>query len=273
MRSQAPIAIVIPCYNHGEFLRETLASIQACDANLYELVIVNDGSNDMATLALFKELEAEGIKIIHQENQGQSVARNNGIALTNAPYILPVDADNLILPAMLTKALEVFEKNAAIDVVYTDAFLFGEVNGVNTNLEFNFQRMMLDNYLDTCAVFKRSRYLSVGGFDPSIQGIEDWDLWLKMAFSGAQFHYVKEPLYRYRVRQNSFIRKDPSFNKKMKIRLQEKHLKELNFEYVDEHMFQKFNASPLLFTMRFFLKKYFINFYNLLLEKGKIQKY
>ena len=54
MRSQAPIAIVIPCYNHGEFLRETLASIQACDANLYELVIVNDGSNDTATLDLFK---------------------------------------------------------------------------------------------------------------------------------------------------------------------------------------------------------------------------
>jgi glycosyltransferase involved in cell wall biosynthesis len=267
------VAIVIPCYNHGEFIRDTIQSILKCERSLFELVIVNDGSTDTRTLEVFNELEQEGIKIIHQVNQGQSVARNKGIQETTAPYILPVDSDNEIFPELIIRGLSIFEKDPKIDVVYSDAIFFGEKEGVNSNLEFNFQRLMLDNYIDNCAIIKREKFIEVGGYDPEIQGIEDWDLWLKIAFSGGKFFYIKEPLYKYRVRKNSFIRKDPKFNKKMKLKLQEKHLGELNFQYVDEHAFQKFNLAPLLYTMRFFLRKYFKSFYDSLVEKGKIQKY
>ncbi len=274
MNSEAPkIAIIIPCYNHGQFINETIDNIQKCDPGLFELVIVNDGSTDQFTLEILNEIEKKGFRVIHQKNGGQSVARNKGISETKAPYILPVDSDNMITPELITKSVAILDNDSKVDVVYTDAILFGEVDRINSNLEFNFQKLILDNYIDTCAVIRRITFDKVGGFDPDIQGIEDWDLWLKIAFSGGKFHYIKEPLYYYRVRHNSFIRKDPTFNKKMKIRLQQKHQHILNFEYVEEYVFNKFNAAPFLFTARLFLKKYFSAFYNKLLKKGKIQKF
>jgi hypothetical protein len=192
---------------------------------------------------------------------------------TKAPFVLPVDSDNLILPEMLTKCLSAFKESEEIDVVYSDSILFGEISGINTNLEFNYLRLLLDNYIDTCALIKRSALERVGYYDVEIQGIEDWDLWLKIAFSGGKFHYIKEPLFKYRYRSNSFIRKDAIFNKKMKIALQNKHFDKLNFEYIETNIYHKFSASPIQFVAKLFLRKFLPKLYKRLLSAGRIQKF
>ena len=65
---QPQVSIVIPCYNHGHYLHDALESVKQCDAALYEVIIVNDGSNDTATIDVLKELELQGYTVIHKPN-------------------------------------------------------------------------------------------------------------------------------------------------------------------------------------------------------------
>ncbi len=77
------ISLIIPCFNHGKYIKEALQSIALCtDTTLYEIIIIDDGSTDAYTVQVLHELEQEGYTVIHQSNQGVSVARNNGIRLS-----------------------------------------------------------------------------------------------------------------------------------------------------------------------------------------------
>jgi len=73
------LSVVIPCYNHGEYLLEAIASVEACLDPVYEIVIVNDGSTDPLTLNVMRHLTDQGYFVLNQENQGLATARNNGI--------------------------------------------------------------------------------------------------------------------------------------------------------------------------------------------------
>ncbi len=99
MMSKPKISIIIPCYNMGDFIDEAIQSVlQYPKVELYEIVVINDGSDDPHTISKLKQLESEGIKIIHQENKGLGNARNTGIQVAQGDYILLLDADNKILP-------------------------------------------------------------------------------------------------------------------------------------------------------------------------------
>src|SRR4051812_38389489 len=91
------VSIVIPCYNLGGFLRETIDSIEkARTPSLREVIIVDDGSTESATIAVLADMERSGHTVIRQSNQGVSAARNHGIRVASGEYILPVDSDNRI---------------------------------------------------------------------------------------------------------------------------------------------------------------------------------
>src|SRR5688500_12631026 len=102
MKSPA-ISVIIPCYNQGHYLREALESLEKCNQELFEIIIVNDGSTDSFTNEYTKELESRGYKLIFQQNTGLGQARNNGIKQAVGKYILPLDADNKIYPDYLTE--------------------------------------------------------------------------------------------------------------------------------------------------------------------------
>lgn len=82
------VSIIIPCYNYGHFIAETIASVEKCDPRLYELIIINDGSTDLQTCEILRDLEEKGYRVINQENKGVSAARNTGIAAAAGKYIL-----------------------------------------------------------------------------------------------------------------------------------------------------------------------------------------
>jgi len=93
------ISIIIPCYNHGQYVREAISSVEKCtDKNLYEMIIVNDGSTDSFTLEEMGRLANDGYYVINQVNQGLGRTRNNGIKAAKGEYILPLDSDNRVRP-------------------------------------------------------------------------------------------------------------------------------------------------------------------------------
>jgi glycosyltransferase involved in cell wall biosynthesis len=215
------LSVVIPCFNHGEFLLETIASVEACQGDFYEIIIVNDGSTDPATVELMNDLKQKGYWVIDQPNQGQATARNTGIQAANGRYIIPLDSDNKIRTELMQKGIEILDRQPEVAVVYGDLRLFNDRGKVRTftiqpgcgNAEyiseqewiwklpdFDLNRLVLFGYLDACAVFRKSVWQECQGYDTNIpvNGFEDWELWLNMAKKGWKFHHVPSVLHDYR---------------------------------------------------------------------------
>ena len=203
------ISVVIPCYNHGKFLGDAVDSVLQSDFKDYEIIIVNDGSTDPLTLRVFRDLDQrfsdnQTVTILQQENLGLSSARNAGIHRAAGEYILPLDADNKIRPHYLRKAVEVLDQNSDVGIVYAYANLFGEKKGVWTFPVFDARKLLIENFVEACSVFRKKIWEECNGYDPAmVIGYEDWDFWICAMEKGWKFHLIQEVLFDYRVRKNS----------------------------------------------------------------------
>lgn len=202
------ISIVIPCFNHGPTLLETLASIERVRMDsLAEVIIVNDGSTDPETCRIFRELDTEKYIVVHQENRGLGRARNAGIEIARGEFILPVDSDNLIRRAYLDMGIAILIAEPDVGVVYGDQELFGERTERYRVAEFDWRSLVRANYIDACALYRKTAWESVGGYDEKmpIMGFEDWDFWMRAALRGWGFVHLDEIAFDYRVRTGSML--------------------------------------------------------------------
>tara|TARA_R110002124_G_scaffold267533_5_gene434803 strand:- start:790 stop:1596 length:807 start_codon:yes stop_codon:yes gene_type:complete len=204
------ISIIITCYNLGYYLEDAIASIKKhSPSEGYEIILVNDGSTDKVTIQFVEKIEQQDkfIFVLNQPNMGLAKARNNGIKLAKGKYIIPLDADNKLRPEFIKQTIAILDSNHDIDVVHGDAQLFGNKNSVWKGKPFEIAEMVLNNYIDACAGFRKSVWEESGGYDENmpVMGFEDWDLWLRMAVRGCRFQYVEEVFFDYRVRDNSML--------------------------------------------------------------------
>ncbi|HVT59277.1 MAG TPA: glycosyltransferase [Thermoanaerobaculia bacterium] len=202
---QAPLSIVIPCCDHGEFLIEALASVERAVAPPYELIIVNDGSREARTLEVLAALRRAGYTVLDQENQGLFAARNRGIAAAHGRYILPLDADNRLRPGFAAAALAVLDHSPAVGVVYGGRYEFGLRTGEAAVPQFDLDLLLTGNYIDACAVFRKQVWSECGGYSAGLLGWEDWELWIAAAERGWDFHRLSAITFDYRVRPNSLL--------------------------------------------------------------------
>lgn len=206
------LSIIIPCYNHGDYLQETVDSIFTNMGSFnYEVIIINDGSTDVNTINVINSFNTNNIKVINQSNQGLAKARNNGIKTAKGTYILPLDSDNNVTQGYLQKALEILKDNSEIDIVYGNAKYIGEKQGVWVNHTLDKRKMLIANHIDACAVFKKEIWENVSGYseDMPYMGCEDWNFWQKCIYKKYNFFYLNEICFEYRVLSNSMIRTIP----------------------------------------------------------------
>ncbi|MDP3927573.1 MAG: glycosyltransferase family A protein [Bacteroidota bacterium] len=269
------VSVVIPCYNHGAFIREALASIAPLESGLLEVIIVNDGSTDAFTIDVLRDLQNEGYWVVHQENQGLGKTRNNGIKLASGKYILPLDADNKLTPAYFEKGIQLLESNPNLSVVYGDPILFGDKEGLVPVRDFNLQQLITGNYIDACALFRKSAWEQVGGYDENMpyMGVEDWEFWLNLSFHGHKFYHLAEPSYYYRVANQSMIKKDtgPNFNE-LRFYIEKKHAYFLDFDAPADALSIKFKANPIVLLYKLILRTYFPAKYKVLVQQRKIKR-
>src|SRR5579862_589065 len=171
---EARVAIVVTCFNDGQTLIQTLASIrQQLEGN--ELVVVDDGSTDALTLKLLGKLESDGLSVIWQENQGQAAAAMRGVLATSAPLVMRFDSDDLLEPGALTALVQALEEHPDAAVAWGDFTTFGLTTFRVPTVP------VLDPWLITyvncvpgsgCLV-RRSALDHVGGWRMR-QGYEDW---------------------------------------------------------------------------------------------------
>jgi glycosyltransferase involved in cell wall biosynthesis len=201
------ISIIVPCYNQAQYLDECLESILYQTYSSWECIIVNDGSPDNTdTLAQEWLIKDSRFKYIYQENGGLSSARNTGIKTAKGKYILPLDADDKIAKDYILLALQQFDKNKQIKIVYSKAEKFGMQIGEWKLPDFSLINLSRSNLIFCSAVFLKQDWESVKGYDVNMKyGWEDWDFWIAVLKNGGQVFKLNTVGFYYRVKNDSMI--------------------------------------------------------------------
>lgn len=199
------VSIIIPAYNSMNYLPETIESVFHQTFDDLEVIIVNDGSTD-ETEQWVSQIADQRVKLISQENRGNSEARNTGIRNARGQFLAFLDADDLWDPTKLEKQVRVLENNPEVGLVYTWVAYTNE-RGQPTGkvpkhqAEGDVWKKLIEKNLLECGSVPmvRSRcFDSCGVFDPNLGSfLEDWDMWLRIA-SQYPFQVIQEPLVYYR---------------------------------------------------------------------------
>ncbi len=204
------VSVIIPTYNRAALLCETLDSVYAQTCRDYEIIVVDDGSTDDTFDRLADGKRGSLGSVIYQrlDHAGQGAARNAGLVMAQGQYIAFLDSDDLWEPQFLDRMLEALEGQPGAGFAYCDYATFdrqGPVQAVCLTAREKicgdlFPALLASDFLCTGALlFRRECFERVGGFDPRLPLVEDWDMWLRVAHEHAAV-YVDAPLLR--VRQN-----------------------------------------------------------------------
>jgi glycosyltransferase involved in cell wall biosynthesis len=207
MTKSYKVSIVIPCFNHGEFLPEAVASVTRIGRDDVELIVVDDGSTDERTCKEMDALPAQGIKVIRQENKGLAGARNAGILASQGEYIFPLDADDRLCPGWIDGGIRILDSDPKVGVVYGDAQCFGTRTDRWHVGPFDPERLLFSNFIHASALYRRSVWERNAGYDGTmpVQGLEDWDFWVGALERGWRFHYLPEVFFEYRRAEQSML--------------------------------------------------------------------
>lgn len=201
------VSVVIPCYNMGEFVMETVDSVLKQTYQNIEIIVVNDGSTDKGTVNVLSKINDPKIQVIHTENQGLPAARNNGIKIAKGEYVLPLDADDMIESTYIEKAVRVLEKNPKVGFVTPWIKAFGIVEWMAERPKFDLVQSLAENMTCVASLIRKTCLDEIGGYDEKMRGgYEDWDLWIRIGAKGWEGEVVPEPLFLYRQRPDSMVR-------------------------------------------------------------------
>ena len=175
------VSIIMPCYNDGQYILEAIQSVREQTYTNWELIIIDDNSDDSDTVNIINSIHDPQILVLHSDHLRPAGARNYGIEHATGKYILPVDSDDTIDKTYIEKAVNVIESSPDTGIVYCKADLFGEKSGPWDLPEYSFKSMLLDNIVFVTALFYREDWEKVGGFSTTmVAGMEDYDFWLSI---------------------------------------------------------------------------------------------
>ncbi|MDH6144862.1 glycosyltransferase involved in cell wall biosynthesis [Kitasatospora sp. GP30] len=193
----APVSVVIAAYNAAPTLGAALASALGQVPRPAQVIVVDDGSQDgtARVAAAFPE-----VLVVRQRNQGPSAARNAGIRESNQPWVAFLDADDLWLPGKLARQLAALREHPHAVLLAGDWVRTLSEDGIGAVADHGaeeapgqralsrvvgYRDVLVLNRFQTSTVLVRAEVLGrVGGFDPALDGAEDWDLWLRCARHG-----------------------------------------------------------------------------------------
>lgn len=194
------VSVIIPCYDQAEYLPDAIESALNQTYKDIEVIVVNDGSTD-SSLQVAQSYK-DKITIVNQVNKGLSSARNTGIMHSTGDYILPLDADDILLENCVERMMR-----DTADVIAPSFKCFGvsDRECVLTNIP-TLEDFKTANRIGYFSAIKRSVLLEVGGYNPKmLYGFEDYDLWFDIFKRGHSLAIIPEILVLYRTKLQSMI--------------------------------------------------------------------
>lgn len=206
MEKKSNVTVIIPCFNDGLYVKEALLSIQNQSLKADKVIVVDDGS-DTATKEVLNTITFPNLEIIFQENQGVSVARNNAIHKATTPYILNLDADDILAPTFIEKAVAILNSNETIGAVGSYCQLFDTKNScidILRPIGGTIQDFLIKNNVSANSMFRKVCWEQVNGFDANMRkGYEDWEFWIAITSNNWKVNVLDEILMYYRIKENS----------------------------------------------------------------------
>ncbi|MGB8510006.1 MAG: glycosyltransferase family A protein [Pyrinomonadaceae bacterium] len=205
---QPLVSVIMPTYNYGHFIAETLASLRAQTYEHWECFVVDDGSTD-DTAEVVRRCAAGDARVhyVAQKNQRQAVAKNTGLAASRGRYVQFLDADDLLERRKFERQVEYLEEHRDVDIVYggmryfvtgrerelfysmvgEDRMWMAEISGAGREVV---RQLLIDNFMVINSPLVRRAVVSdVGEFDAVLPPVEDWDYWIRCALAGKRFEF------------------------------------------------------------------------------------
>ncbi len=205
------ISIVTPVYRTPpEYLRDCVDSVLAQTGNNWELIVIDDGSDDpdlTELLEAYAEADSRILLYVRDRNGGIVEASNDGLRLANGEYIVFLDHDDLLTKSAISVVTKAVRANPAAEILYSDR-RHVNAQGKRTGPDFfkpdwSPERFRSNMYIAHLTVVKRSAALEVGAFDPEFEGSQDHDLLLRISERGNPVIHIRLPLYQWRASENS----------------------------------------------------------------------
>ncbi|GAA6615691.1 glycosyltransferase [Scytonema sp. NUACC26] len=209
-KSPSPlISVVIPVFNGEKTIKETIVSVLHQTFDNFELIIINDGSED-STLDVISQIDDSRVKVFSYSHTNANISRNRGLYYSSGEYVSFLDADDLWLPEKLNSQLLALQQNANAMVAYSWTDYIDEcsqfvVSGTHTTVNGNvYEKLLVSNFLENGSnpLIRREALIALGGFDESLPAAQDWDMWLRLAH---KYNFVAVPSVQvlYRISANS----------------------------------------------------------------------
>ena len=198
MSSRLPkrIAILVACHDDGATLPETIESLSGETGT--ELVVIDDGSTDPVTLEVLEAIERSGVHVLRQENAGPASAWMTGVHATSAPYLLPFSSDDILVPGATALLADALDASLVAAAAWGDMQSFGSAEAyIPSAPELCPWHVTYVNARPGIAAFRREALVEVGGWQLR-RGIEDWDLWMRLAARGFSGVHVPHVIFYYR---------------------------------------------------------------------------
>ncbi len=206
------VSVIVPSYNLGQYLPETLKSVMNQTFTDWECLVVENGSTDgsLSVVNEFCAADTRFVPIAYTQNQGVAVARNRGLELAEGEYILFLDADDLIGPDYMADAVKALDEDPSLTVVYGRGKRFGTETAWDLP-DFSMSTMLSCNCLYISCFFRKETLRCAQddrqvAFDPAFTtGFEDWDFWLSLleCVGEPRVLQLESVCFYYRTRKNS----------------------------------------------------------------------
>ena len=256
------VTVIIPCYNSGFSILRTLQSLRSQTYKNFSIIIINDGSNDLVTLKILKNIFDKNVRIIHQKNAGLASARNTGILNCSTEFILPLDADDWLASNALETFTLFLKKKKKYDYVYSNIVNQDQSTG-SLKKHYNYFEQLFSNQIPYSIFIRTDILKKVGMYDLAMKnGFEDWELNLRLGKKGYVGHCLNKDLFFYNVSNEGML-------KKISIKnfayiygyIRKKHKDLFKFYSLLKHYKKYWNkkSSHILFFYFFFNIFYFIS--------------
>ena len=211
------VSIIIPCYNHEEYIGHAIDSSLEQTYAPSTIVVIDDGSidtswkivcdlvnEDPGRQQFVRPLDEKIILVgIRQENSGPATARNAGIqsVFGITEHFAFLDADDYYHPTKIEKSMAIMDSMPQPGLVYTDYFCLHTKTKESIREfkePFDIKKMVANNIVSTNSIVSKDALAKVGGFNEQLRVCEDQDLWLRISENFAMYH-LPEPLFTYRI--------------------------------------------------------------------------
>jgi glycosyltransferase involved in cell wall biosynthesis len=206
VRSDPLISVIIPTYNHGQFIEEAIKSVLGQTYREFELIVVDDGSTDNTNQVLRKY--GKDIVHIYQRNSGVSSARNRGISVAKGEFIAFLDSDDVWMPEKLEMQLALAQENNSIGLVGCAGYHIDSTGRIEREFiagspedhsEF-LEHLLIRNIFpggSSGAFARKECFERVGLFDERLRFGEDWDMWIRIS-KAYSVKFAQQPLMKLR---------------------------------------------------------------------------